>query len=64
LDITTQLILGEEVFFQMTGFPFSIHFSGTVFHFSTEKYTLVFDGDDVIGVYDINDYWLNKNLNE
>ena len=22
----------------------------------------MFDGDDVIGVYDVNDYWLNKNL--
>ena len=52
---------GRSVF-SNEGFPFSIHFSGTVFHFSTEKYTLVFDGDDVIGVYDINDYWLNKNL--
>ena len=26
------------------------------------KFTLVFDGDDVIGVYKINDYALNQNL--
>jgi phosphoglycerol transferase MdoB-like AlkP superfamily enzyme len=52
---------GRSVF-STKGYPFSIHFSGTVYHFSSEKYTLVFDGDEVIGVYDLNDYHLNYNL--
>ena len=44
--------------------PFSIHFSGTVYHFITEKYILVFDGDSVIGIYDREDQWLTNNLKE
>ena len=30
-----------------------------------DNYTLVFDGNEVIGVYDIEDYWLeNNNIND
>ena len=42
--------------------PFSIHYSGTVYHFSMGDFILVFDGDNVIGVYDINDLRLENNL--
>ena len=50
--------------FSNSGKPFSIHFSGTVYHFITEKYILVFDGDSVIGIYDKEDQWLSNNLKE
>ena len=50
--------------FSNSGKPFSIHFSGTVYHFITDKYILVFDGDSVIGVYDKEDQWLSNNLKE
>ena len=50
--------------FSNSGKPFSIHFSGTVYHFITEKYILVFDGDSVIGIYDREDQWLTNNLKE
>ncbi len=50
--------------FSNSGKPFSIHFSGTVYHFITEKYILVFDGDSVIGIYDKEDQWLTNNLKE
>jgi len=53
---------GRSLFSENSDKPFSIHFSGTVYHFSMNKFTLVFDGDDVIGVYKINDYALNENL--
>ena len=52
---------GRSVFSEK-GYPFSIHFSGTVYHFLSERYTLVFDGDNIIGVYDSKDYYLNDNL--
>ena len=50
--------------FSNSGKSFSIHFSGTVYHFITEKYILVFDGDSVIGIYDREDQWLTNNLKE
>ena len=50
--------------FSNSGKSFSIHFSGTVYHFITEKYILVFDGDSVIGIYDKEDQWLSNNLKE
>ncbi len=50
--------------FSNSGKPFSIHFSGTVYHFITDKYILVFDGDSVIGIYDKEDQWLSNNLKE
>jgi len=50
--------------FSNSGKPFSIHFSGTVYHFITDKYILVFDGDSVIGIYDKEDEWLSNNLKE
>ena len=50
--------------FSNSGKPFSIHFSGTVYHFITNKYILVFDGDSVIGIYDKEDQWLSNNLKE
>ena len=52
---------GRSVFSHL-GQPFSINYSGTVYHFSMDNYTLVFDGNEVIGVYDINDYWLENNI--
>jgi len=52
---------GRSVFSDL-GQPFSINYSGTVYHFSMDNYTLVFDGNEVIGVYDINDYWLENNI--
>ena len=50
--------------FSNSGKPFSIHFSGTVYHFITDKYILVFDGDSVIGIYNKEDQWLSNNLKE
>ena len=50
--------------FSNSGKSFSIHFSGTVYHFITDKYILVFDGDSVIGIYDKEDQWLSNNLKE
>lgn len=50
--------------FSNSGKPFSIHFSGTVYHFITDNYILVFDGDSVIGIYDKEDQWLSNNLKE
>ena len=50
--------------FSNSGKPFSIHFSGTVYHFITDKYILVFDGNSVIGIYDKEDQWLSNNLKE
>jgi len=52
---------GRSVFSGL-GQPFSINYSGTVYHFSMNKFTLVFDGNEVIGVYDIDDYWLENNI--
>jgi phosphoglycerol transferase MdoB-like AlkP superfamily enzyme len=52
---------GRSVFSDL-GQPFSINYSGTVYHFSMNKFTLVFDGNEVIGVYDIDDYWLENNI--
>ena len=42
--------------------PFSIHYSGTVYRFSMGDFNLVFDGDNVIGVYGIKDLHLENNL--
>ncbi len=53
---------GRSLFTENLDKPFSIHFSGTVYRFSMNQFTLVFDGDNVIGVYNIDDYALNKNL--
>ena len=53
---------GRSLFTENLDNPFSIHFSGTVYRFSMNQFTLVFDGDNVIGVYNIDDYALNKNL--
>ena len=53
---------GRSLFSNEPNQPFSIHFSGTVYHFSMNNFTLVFDGETVIGVYNINDYALNKNI--
>ena len=53
---------GRSLFTENLDKPFSIHFSGTVYRFSMNKFTLVFDGDNVIGVYNIDDYALNENL--
>ena len=52
---------GRSVF-SNSGQPFSINYSGTVYHFTMDNYTLVFDGNEVIGVYDIEDYWLVNNI--
>ena len=52
---------GRSVF-SNSGQPFSINYSGTVYHFTMDNYTLVFDGNEVIGVYDIEDYWLENNI--
>ena len=52
---------GRSVFSGL-GQPFSINYSGTVYHFSMNKFTLVFDGNEVIGVYDIDDYLLENNI--
>ncbi|MDB4601434.1 sulfatase-like hydrolase/transferase [Flavobacteriaceae bacterium] len=52
---------GRSVFSDL-GQSFSINYSGTVYHFSMNKFTLVFDGNEVIGVYDIDDYWLENNI--
>ena len=53
---------GRSLFTENLDKPFSIHFSGTVYRFSMNQFTLVFDGDNVIGVYNIDDYALIKNL--
>ena len=53
---------GRSLFSNESNQPFSIHFSGTVYHFSMNNFTLVFDGEMVIGVYNINDYALNENI--
>ena len=53
---------GRSFFSNNSGQPFSIHFSGTVYHFSMNQFTLVFDGQNVIGVYNIDDYALKNNL--
>ena len=53
---------GRSLFSNEPNQPFSIHFSGTVYHFSMNNFTLVFDGEMVIGVYNINDYALNENI--
>ena len=53
---------GRSFFSNNSGQPFSVHFSGTVYHFSMNQFTLVFDGQNVIGVYNIDDYALKNNL--
>ena len=53
---------GRSLFSKSNDIPFSIHYSGTVYHFSMGDFILVFDGDNVIGVYDINDLRLENNL--
>jgi len=53
---------GRSLFSSASDQPFSIHFSGTVYRFSMNDFILVFDGDKVIGVYNINDYALNDNI--
>ncbi len=53
---------GRSLFSNEPNQPFSINFSGTVYRFSMNDYTLVFDGDKVIGVYSIDDYALEKNI--
>ena len=53
---------GRSFFSNRSDQPFSIHFSGTVYHFSMNNFTLVFDGENVIEAYDINDTALENNL--
>ena len=53
---------GRSLFSNSKDVPFSIHYSGTVYHFSMGAYNLVFDGDNVIGVYGIKDLHLENNL--
>ena len=53
---------GRSLFSNKSDQPFSIHFSGTVYHFSMNEYNLVFDGEKVIGVYNIKDYALSNNI--
>ena len=53
---------GRSLFSNEPNQPFSINFSGTVYRFSMNDYTLVFDGDNVIGVYSIDDSALEKNI--
>ena len=52
---------GRSLFSNKSDQPFSIHFSGTVYHFSMNEYNLVFDGEKVIGVYNVKDYALSNN---
>lgn len=53
---------GRSLFSNKSDQPFSIHFSGTVYHFSMNEYNLVFDGEKVIGVYNVKDYALSNNI--
>ncbi|MFL2639532.1 MAG: hypothetical protein ACJ0OB_04830 [Flavobacteriaceae bacterium] len=53
---------GRSLFSENSGIPFSIHFSGTVYRFSMNNFTIVFDGKKTIGVYSIDDLDLNINL--
>ena len=53
---------GRSFFSNKSDQPFSIHFSGTVYHFSMNEYNLVFDGEKVIGVYNVKDYALSNNI--
>tara|TARA_B100000965_G_scaffold37054_1_gene27355 strand:+ start:2197 stop:4107 length:1911 start_codon:yes stop_codon:yes gene_type:complete len=53
---------GRSLFSENSGIPFSIHFSGTVYRFSMNNFTIVFDGKKIIGVYSIEDLDLNINL--
>jgi len=55
---------GRSLFSDNSGVPFSIHFSGTVYRFSMNDFTLVFDGQKTIGVYSIDDLFLENNLIE
>ena len=55
---------GRSLFSDNSGVPFSIHFSGTVYRFSMNNFTLVFDGQKTIGVYSIDDLFLENNLIE
>ena len=53
---------GRSLFSNSDDVPFSIHFSGTVYHFSMGDFNLVFDGEEIIGAYGINDSHLEYNL--
>ena len=53
---------GRSFFSDNPNQPFSINFSGTVYRFSMNNFTLVFDGNKVIGVYSIDDHGLEKNI--
>ena len=53
---------GRSLFSNSDDIPFSIHYSGTIYRFSMGDFNLVFDGENVIGVYDIKDLNLDKNL--
>jgi phosphoglycerol transferase MdoB-like AlkP superfamily enzyme len=44
--------------------PFSVHYLGTVYHFSVGEFTFVFDGEKTIGVYAVEDVGLSVNLIE
>ena len=55
---------GRSLQSKMDETPFSVHFFGTVYHFSIGKYTFVFDGQKTIGVYAIEDVGLSDNIME
>ena len=53
---------GRSLFSNSDDVPFSIHYSGTVYHFSMGDFNLVFDGEAIIGVYGIKDSHLEYNI--
>lgn len=53
---------GRSLFSNDNDTAFSVHYFGTVYHFSIGDYTFVFDGKKTRGVYAFDDFGLTENL--